>query len=104
MALIRTKLAESVLSHSPFCKLIGNKLICIFNKVNWILSNNYATCKTEDVMKLHEQCLITLLSLLEGIHVPYIPRQLLNSLNFKIMVWPLLVKYASTLPKFDFID
>jgi hypothetical protein len=65
MALIRTKLVESV---------------------NWILQNDYPLCHKEDAMRLHEECLNTLLSLLEGIHTPYIPRQMLNTLNFKTIV------------------
>ena len=65
LTLIRTKLCENV---------------------NWILANKYSLCRPADARELHEQCCITLLSLLEGITNPYIPRQMLVTLDFKIMV------------------
>eukprot|EP00026_Physarum_polycephalum_P000121 Phypoly_transcript_00121.p1 GENE.Phypoly_transcript_00121~~Phypoly_transcript_00121.p1 ORF type:complete len:2101 (+),score=228.03 Phypoly_transcript_00121:347-6649(+) len=63
-ALIRTKLSESV---------------------NWILQNSYSGCEAVLVVELKGATLVTLLSLLEGITNPSIPRQMLNTLDFNIM-------------------
>ena len=39
-----------------------------------------------DIAELHENCLTTLLSLLEGVTTSYIPRMMLITLDFKVMV------------------
>lgn len=58
--------------------------------MNLILADSYPLCKPEDRATLHEECLNTLLSLLEGVRSPYIPRMMLITLDFKIMVMALL--------------
>jgi len=39
-----------------------------------------------DIAELHENCLTALLSLLEGVTTSYIPRMMLITLDFKVMV------------------
>ncbi|KAL6077190.1 Inositol 1,4,5-trisphosphate receptor type 1, variant 2 [Balamuthia mandrillaris] len=64
LALIRTKLCDSV---------------------NSILQNDYPLCRKADVTSLHGQCITTLLALLEGCRTPYVPRQMILTLDFKVM-------------------
>lgn len=63
-ALIRTKLCEAA---------------------NHILQKDHKPCNTASVRDLKEATLVTLLSLLEGITSPSIPRQMIATLNFPVL-------------------
>ena len=65
-ALIRTKLCDSV---------------------NWIIKQNYShSCNLTDESELKVTAMTSMLSLLEGVTTPSIPRQMIHTLNFAVIV------------------